>query len=606
MPLSTSLSYLPRVQRNGAAALLPPDDPSDPAFNPFYQQAAEPDPIPQVEEQKWQEQANQPSREQSAQSMMSGVKGMLPKLDRGIPPPMPAPPPRQAPQAPEILPNPGMEDSGPANVTPPKAEEEEAVPKLTERSKLALPKAPDNGLMKRLGFAILASTRLGPENARRLINPKYSAEMDEYGRQVGARTTEIKQDLDMAKADQDRAAAMKSLNQAQYGDKKFQIRGGFMVNMETGEQTPLNKTELDRYADALKVPGTTEDQAREYAFNKKIAEHAPNKVTNSYEGLLQQFMGPDGKPDYAKANAAWVQQQRDSKTPQQLSVEKQFIDKYLLDNGLPASAESLGKAIHEYAKVSQRPPIIQINTNEPPGAAAEMVANYQTPWNNAIARMGPADKEAFAQQVKKLNPDFQASNFNTYMKTENDFTSGLEGRRANALNTMMGHLDVLDQASDALKNGDIQILNRIGNMFSVQVGNDPVTTYKAIIHRLSPEIATAYVNAGGTGAERGVHESDFDPGLGIKQIKANIGVSALLADSKVKALQDQYARGTFGKGKQKLLTEEAERARHRLSSQSGIKRTYTQADIDAAVSKHKGLTPEAAEAGFKSTGAVRR
>jgi len=39
------------------------------------------------------------------------------------------------------------------------------------------------------------------------------------------------------------------------------------------------------------------------------------------------------------------------------------------------------------------------------------------------------------------------------------------------------------------------------------------------------------------------NEEDFSSHLSPDQIKQNIGVSALLADSKVKALQDQYQRG---------------------------------------------------------------
>jgi hypothetical protein len=97
-----------------------------------------------------------------------------------------------------------------------------------------------------------------------------------------------------------------------------------------------------------------------------------------------------------------------------------------------------------------------------------------------------------------------------------------------------------------------------------------VTTYNAIVHRLAPEITSAYVASGGTSGERGTNEGDFGAALGGKQIKANIGVSAQLADSKIKALQDQYARGTYNRGTQKLISDEAEQARQRLAAQSPI------------------------------------
>ena len=173
-------------------------------------------------------------------------------------------------------------------------------------------------------------------------------------------------------------------------------------------------------------------------------------------------------------------------------------------------------------------------------------------------------------EVMRINPKYQQSQYPIFQDTEKAFTSGTPATKANALNTMIGHLGVLDQAADALNNGDIQILNRLGNAIGVQVGKTPVTTYDAIVHRLAPEITSAYVTSGGTAGERGVNESDFDSKLGPQQIKSNIGVSAQLADSKIKALQDQYQRGTYGRGQQKLISDEAETARQRLAGQSPV------------------------------------
>ena len=149
--------------------------------------------------------------------------------------------------------------------------------------------------------------------------------------------------------------------------------------------------------------------------------------------------------------------------------------------------------------------------------------------------------------------------------------TGKIGTSANALNTMMGHLSILDQAAAALKNGDIQGINKIANFIGAQTGSTAQTTYDTIVHRLGPEVTKAYVASGGSVGERGTNEADFSRNLGPDQIKANIGVSAQLADSKIKALQAQYDRGTYGRGGQKLISDEAEQARQRLAGQSPIK-----------------------------------
>jgi len=231
-----------------------------------------------------------------------------------------------------------------------------------------------------------------------------------------------------------------------------------------------------------------------------------------------------------------------------------------------------------------------VNPNAEPGNMAHMVSDYQIPMREAISRMPPAQREDFARQVHQLNPEYQESNFDTYKTTERDATTGRIATSATDLNTMIGHLTVLDQAATALKNNDIQALNKIANFFSVQTGNTPVTTYQAIVHRLGPEITKAYVAGGGTQGERGTNEEDFRADMGPDQIKQNIGISALLADSKIKAIQDQYQRGTYSRGKQKLISDEAEAARQNLAARtSGYVKTATGPDGHKIGKKADGL-----------------
>ncbi len=201
---------------------------------------------------------------------------------------------------------------------------------------------------------------------------------------------------------------------------------------------------------------------------------------------------------------------------------------------------------------------------------ATAVAHYQIPSAQAMSRMSPQARDALMRQVLQINPAFREQQYATFQGTEKDAVTGKIGTSANALNTMMGHLSVLNQAADALQNHDIQALNKIGNFLGVQTGNDAVTAYKTIVHRIGPEVTKAYVAGGGTGGERGANEEDFSENLSPQQLKSNIGVSAQLADSKIKALQDQYTRGTYGMGTQRLISDEAEQARQRLAGQSPI------------------------------------
>ena len=202
---------------------------------------------------------------------------------------------------------------------------------------------------------------------------------------------------------------------------------------------------------------------------------------------------------------------------------------------------------------------------------AKDIANYRINPATALARLQPAARERILSDAQKVNPDFRQENYNAFNATEKDATTGKMATSAGAINTAMGHLTVLKQATALLHNTDLPALNRIANAIGVQAGSDAQTTYDTIVHRLAPEIAKAYVANGGSVGERGTNEEDFRSSLGPTQINSNIGVSAQLFDSKIKQLQDQYNRGTYGQGKQKLISDDAEHARQQLAGQSPVK-----------------------------------
>jgi hypothetical protein len=124
---------------------------------------------------------------------------------------------------------------------------------------------------------------------------------------------------------------------------------------------------------------------------------------------------------------------------------------------------------------------------------------------------------------------------------------------------MLGHTQTLLEASKALHNTDVQSLNAIAKKIGAQLGDSAPTIYNTIVNRLGPEITKAYIQSGaGTLEDRKANKVDFDIALGPKQLEGNARATMILAASKIKANQDQYNRGTYGRGKQKLITDENE------------------------------------------------
>ena len=70
------------------------------------------------------------------------------------------------------------------------------------------------------------------------------------------------------------------------------------------------------------------------------------------------------------------------------------------------------------------------------------------------------------------------------------------------------------------------------------MGQTPVTTLKAIVQRVGPELDKAY--GASTGGERLATEQSFDPKMSPDQLGKNIGITAKLLRSKIASLENQW------------------------------------------------------------------
>lgn len=119
-----------------------------------------------------------------------------------------------------------------------------------------------------------------------------------------------------------------------------------------------------------------------------------------------------------------------------------------------------------------------------------------------------------------------------------DFTLGKGATQINAINTALQHTGVLGDSIDALKNGNVQVLNQLANNIGVQVGKTPQTTFETIVGRLGPELASAY--AVGTGGERASIEQGLSPKMSPDQLKTNLGTNVQLLNGKINSLRNQW------------------------------------------------------------------
>jgi hypothetical protein len=179
-------------------------------------------------------------------------------------------------------------------------------------------------------------------------------------------------------------------------------------------------------------------------------------------------------------------------------------------------------------------------------ARVQAILDYRVaPPSGYVLSRDPGWKQAkdFALQI---DPTYDEKEFPTRAKIMAEYsrqTGSAAGAQINAINTVLGHSAVLGEAVDALENGDVQLLNRIANSLKVQTGATPVTTLKAIVNRVGPEVTRAYVGTGGEASERKENEGDFNPNYSPQQIKSNVAITIRLLRSKIDSIKKNWVLG---------------------------------------------------------------
>ena len=214
---------------------------------------------------------------------------------------------------------------------------------------------------------------------------------------------------------------------------------------------------------------------------------------------------------------------------------------------------------------------------------AVAIANYQGA-PPSLSRGGQA--ASIMRKVMAINPDYNAQNWQTQGAMLKNATSGKMGNELRASNTALGHVGILYDAIDGLNNGDLRVLNRIGNSLGIETGKTPAAVFQLIVGKVGPELAQAYGEA--TGGERKVEKGNFDPNLPPQTLKANAAMTAKLLAGKLAATKFQFqSTPGFEKRALPMVSPEAQSVLDRLGAGSGpgtganLPEITTQAAYDA-------------------------
>jgi hypothetical protein len=270
----------------------------------------------------------------------------------------------------------------------------------------------------------------------------------------------------------------------------------------------------------------------------------------------------EGAKNQAQAGEATARTGEVQANTGKIKAEMAFYQKQGLAPGVPLDAQEAadwmnknkGKSVSDFMKYKATlVPQMNFNLNNQvpkgeggqPSAMAQAVAAGQMKWGDVISPRTPmAVKEAFAKEVKSINPQFNSGDFAIEQGVKKSFTSGKVSDELNAYNTAIAHADLLKSAADAMNNGNVRALNSIGNQLGVQFGSDKATNFQIIRNAYTAEVTKALTSGHITDTELNKQGGTMPDNASPQQMAGAVTAYKALMASKKQQRQDQYEKGT--------------------------------------------------------------
>lgn len=210
--------------------------------------------------------------------------------------------------------------------------------------------------------------------------------------------------------------------------------------------------------------------------------------------------------------------------------------------------------------------ILEGQTSEPSPELVKSIARgeieLKAPPTNA---RNPVMLQRYGQMLEKVkaeNPNYSQEMYPTIKKTVGDFATGTAGKTVKALNTATDHLETLRELGDAMKNGNVQLFNKLSNQYASNTGNPAPSNLAVAAQVIGGEIVKGIVGAGGGSGERERAEAAFSNVKSPADLDGALKTVTKLMGGQFKGMQKQYEAGTYGRKdfSEKYLSPAAQKA----------------------------------------------
>ena len=227
-----------------------------------------------------------------------------------------------------------------------------------------------------------------------------------------------------------------------------------------------------------------------------------------------------------------------------MTDQNRFIQDYLASNGLADTPANRQKAFGEYNRLTKIQPA-QVRV-EGFGAIRQNPV-YDTQTGQTVYMDSNSLNAANAREPGRYRaPQFTPEAI-IEQQTGKAFGPGGKGsEEVLAFNTAIQHADLLQKAGTALKNGDVRLLNKIGNELGVQFGSDKATNFRIIANAYSREVTKALSGGHITDAEIKEQGATIPSNASPEQILGAVSSYRGLMQSKMNLRRQQFESGRQG------------------------------------------------------------
>ena len=219
---------------------------------------------------------------------------------------------------------------------------------------------------------------------------------------------------------------------------------------------------------------------------------------------------------------------------------------------------------------------------------AKKLVNADIPYPSSFALRDPQWKAAVSAATD-LDPTWNASQHKIREATRKSFTSGPDAKNITSINTLVGHLNSLNESSEALNNRGWQPWNTVANWTATKTGDPKVTKFNMDLGAVESELAAVFKQTGATDQEIKAWRERIDASQSPAQLQTNIHEAVELMGSRLSALKNKYEAGMGSFGQLQILSPKSRQTLEKLVGKDAVDALEPKKEVQSeGVSKPQG------------------